>query len=183
MTANYTSPKTYTGTEVLNAAADLNTYERDNIAYLGEPPTCQAYSTSGAVATLGVWRSVPLQAERWDTNSMHSTVSNTDRITAPEAGIYLITAHVTVSASSAGTILMTALERNTAGAGTGFATQFFVLNAVSPIPPTIVGATTLAAIVSLAASDYITLAVYANASGHTFGGTVTMTRIRDDTHP
>jgi hypothetical protein len=40
--------------------------------------------------------------ERWDTDTIHSTVSNTGRLTATTAGIYIITGHIRWAANNTG---------------------------------------------------------------------------------
>lgn len=95
----WTTPKTYSGSEVLNAAADLNVYERDNIKYLAEPETCSA---SGTYENLphATWTSISLSTEHWDTDAMHDLVSSPEKITIKTAGVYLCTAYFRVSTTN-----------------------------------------------------------------------------------
>lgn len=58
--------------------------------------------------------------ERWDTNEIHSTASNTGRLTAPTAGKYFVYAHVVFDPHPTGRRLLR-LKFN--GTGAGIATQ------------------------------------------------------------
>lgn len=50
----------------------------------------------------GQWNTVTFNSERWDTDEIHSTSTNTERLTAVNAGIYAITGSVNMEASSSG---------------------------------------------------------------------------------
>jgi hypothetical protein len=56
----------------------------------GALPAARAESTSlTAVPTGGVWTPIPLANESFDTQGLHSPVTNPERITAPISGIYM----------------------------------------------------------------------------------------------
>jgi hypothetical protein len=81
----------------LVALADCMTFSQN-------PPACRAYrSTTLAIAT-ATRTAVPLDAERWDTDGIHSTSVNTSRLTCQTAGRYSIVGHLGwVSTNSTGT--------------------------------------------------------------------------------
>lgn len=83
----FTTPATAVSGAILTAAW-LNTYVRDNIAWMAtDSPACRANRTTAfAHNSSGNWLSVPMDAERFDNAAMHSTVSATDRITVPTGG-------------------------------------------------------------------------------------------------
>jgi len=49
-------------------------------------PSCRAYNDAAIDPAVGSWVTVTLNSERWDTNAMHSTVTNTGRLTIPTNG-------------------------------------------------------------------------------------------------
>ena len=68
-------------------AADWNTNGRDNIAWLAtDSPSCRAYNNANISMTSGAATAVTLNSERFDNAAMHSTSSNTSRITVPTGG-------------------------------------------------------------------------------------------------
>lgn len=85
----WTTPATVVA-DTTELTADLwNEQVRDNTSFLYTPPSCNVYndaniSVNNDTATTLTWNS-----ENWDTDSMHSTSSNTSRITCNTAGVYL----------------------------------------------------------------------------------------------
>ena len=68
-------------------AADWNTYGRDNIAWMAtDSPACRAYHSVAVSLSTGVDTALSLNSERFDNAAMHSTSSNTSRITVPTGG-------------------------------------------------------------------------------------------------
>ena len=61
-------------------------------------PTARVYNNADQATTQNNWRTLTFNSERWDGNSMHSTSSNTSRLTVPASGggVYLIGANVTL---------------------------------------------------------------------------------------
>lgn len=55
------------------------------------PPSCQAYRTTAQSIPDEDGTVVTFDAERYDTDTMHSTVTNTSRITFNTSGIYIVT--------------------------------------------------------------------------------------------
>lgn len=97
----YTTPRTWVALEY-PTAAQFNTHVRDNIAFLANPPSCRVYNSAAAsianntatiLGTTGATTAF-FNSERWDTDSMHSTVTNPGRITINTAGLYLVAAHM-----------------------------------------------------------------------------------------
>lgn len=85
----YTAPTTRTAGEFIDES-DWNTDVADNITFLANPPACRVNRTTDQSINDSSGTIVLFTAERFDTASMHSTVSNTGRITFPVAGIYLV---------------------------------------------------------------------------------------------
>lgn len=119
---------------------------RDNGEFLIDPPACSIYNSSAVSLTTGIGTVLNADSENYDNDSMHSTVSNTSRITIQTSGRYLITATMEFSANATG-YRMIQILLNTAS----IAHSVVRLNAVS-------GAATFTqtAITSvLAAGDYL----------------------------
>lgn len=98
----WTTPGTAVAGDVLTAAY-WNTQVRDNLNSIfptGAQPAVGLVFTTGTAYTNG--NAVPFTSEDYDTNSFHSTVSNTTRITIPSglAGTYLFEGSVMANYSS-----------------------------------------------------------------------------------
>lgn len=61
--------------------------------YLASPPACRVYNSANESIASGAPTTVTFDTELFDTDSMHSTVSNTSRITINTAGVYIVTFH------------------------------------------------------------------------------------------
>jgi hypothetical protein len=100
----WTTPATYTVGQVLTAA-NLNTYLRDNMSWLGvDAPHCRVFNSAALSATNAVARVLNCDSERVDVGAMHSTSANTERITIPTGGggWYLLGAHIQWAANATG---------------------------------------------------------------------------------
>ena len=73
------------------------------IAASTSAPTVSLYNTTDQNLVGSSYNNLTFNAEKWDTNNMHSTTTNTSRITIPTgwAGYYLLTASIAVSTSQA----------------------------------------------------------------------------------
>jgi len=67
-------------------------------------PACRVYNDANIDPATSTWVTLTFNQELYDTNSMHSTVSNTGRITAPTSGggYYIIGANVEFDTTEAG---------------------------------------------------------------------------------
>lgn len=101
----WTSPFTATAGTAWKAA-DWNTYGRDNLKWLAtDSPACRAYSSVNVSIPNASPTAVALNSNRYDNATMHSTASNTSRITIPTGGggKYLIGAGANWALSAGGT--------------------------------------------------------------------------------
>lgn len=90
----YTAPTTRSTNDVITASI-WNVDLVDNITYLyGLLPSARVYHNTTQSMTLSTDNTVLFNSERWDNDIIHSTVSNTGRLTATTAGKYLITANI-----------------------------------------------------------------------------------------
>lgn len=75
-------------------------------------PVARAYNNAAIALSAGAWTTLTLNSERTDTDGMHSTSTNTSRLTVPSggAGQYLIGAHVEFDSSAIGVGLYVAVR-------------------------------------------------------------------------
>lgn len=88
---------TFTAGSVLTAA-QMNTHVRDNMkAAMGvDKASCRVFNSANQTIATATITTLTFDSERWDSQAMHSTVSNTSRVTIPASwgGQYHIGAHV-----------------------------------------------------------------------------------------
>jgi hypothetical protein len=70
---------------------------RNALNFLANPPACRAYHSTTQTATNNAGTQMVFNSERFDTDNMHSTVSNTGRITINTAGLYFVSANVSLA--------------------------------------------------------------------------------------
>ena len=121
------------------------------------PPSCRVNRTTAQTLTTGVAADITFDAERWDTDAMHSLVTNTNRITINTAGLYLLTGNVYYQQV----------------AGTGDRDTYFLVNNTTRVAEvdTTVGANyfprhNLTTVYKFAAGDYVTLQCFQNSGGN-----------------
>lgn len=180
----WTTPKNFTTTEVVNAAADLNVYQRDNLAYLGDVPACSAYRDDGAGSTLSItaatWTTITLNKEYFDTDAMHSLVSNTSRITVPETAVYFVAAKLAWDVRSDGYAALCGVWLNgTDEIGTTWSTR-------DSNDPDLFLNQSVGLVRELAANDYVELRVWQQQGGTArslatgvYPPTLSVVRLRD----
>lgn len=140
-------------------AADWNTYGRDNIAWLAtDSPSCRAYNSAAISIANTTATAVTLDSERFDNASMHSTSSNTSRITIPTGGggKYLFGSGTSWAGSAAGTVRYTYIQLNA---------TTIVAAAVAQFGASSNSQITLTSAYSFAAADYIETIVYQDTGG------------------
>lgn len=157
----YTTPKTWATDEVLTSG-DLNTHLRDNVSFLANVPACRINKTTTQSIANATETSITFDAERFDTDNMHSLVTNTERITFNTAGVYVVTFNCEwVDTASAGiralhirkngtTIIASDQESSIEGADATQASATMM---------------TISTIYKFNAADYIEARVFQNAGG------------------
>lgn len=63
---------------------------------------CRAYHNANQALASGAWASAALNSERFDTDTIHDTVTNNSRLTCKTAGKYLIGGCVGLTANATG---------------------------------------------------------------------------------
>jgi hypothetical protein len=116
----------------------------------------RVYNSSDIVAASGANTVVTFDSERWDTDTIHSTVANTSRLTAKTAGKYLITGGVAWEPNNSG-VRIVHIRLNGANL---LATQL-------DFEPSNVWQTFLivTTIYNLAVNDYVELVTYHDSAG------------------
>lgn len=114
-------------------------------AKVGTVPHVYAYQGAAQTLTTGTPTALTFNSELFDSESMHSTASNTERITCVTSGLYVISAGVVFTANATGVRSLGFLKNGSTSH------SFMAVNAASS------GATDLAitAIVRLTATDYV----------------------------
>ena len=97
----YVTPVTKASGDGLTAA-DWNAYVRDNQEALHTPPRCLVQHSSNQSIANNTITSLLFDTELADTDSMHSTVSNTSRIVAKTPGLYAMFASVQFDGNTSG---------------------------------------------------------------------------------
>ena len=125
---------------------------------LEQAPTriyARVYNNANINISTGTWTTLTYNSERWDPQGMHSTVSNTGRLTAVRAGWYVITGSVEFAANTTG--YRGILIRKDGGAVIGYELY----------PATQSGTTRLSVTTQyyLAAGEYVEYRVYQNSGG------------------
>jgi hypothetical protein len=118
-------------------------------------PGARVYNSAGETVPEGD-TALTFDSERYDNAELHSTSTNPSRLTAQQAGTYLITGHVNfVPASSGVRGLRMRLNGGTFIAGS------FVPSAGGLVDTVL----SVATVYHLAAGDYVELIVYQNSGG------------------
>lgn len=85
----YSTPRTWTAGEYPTAVM-LNANVRDNVSFLASPPSCRVYNSALINVVNATDTLLTFDSERFDTNTMHDTVTNPGRITFTTAGVYVV---------------------------------------------------------------------------------------------
>lgn len=130
---------------------------RDNLEFLIDPPACSVYhNTTQTIATGTTLLVLAANAENYDNNAMHSTVTNNSRITAITAGRYRIGVVLSWAANATG----------------NRATAFRVNGTTDYVVDIRVGTATNSTAISgsrtlvLAANDYVEVFVWQSSGGN-----------------
>lgn len=129
-----------------------------------KPPSvrCLATGTSQTLPT-GALTAITFPAEDYDTDSMHSTSSNTSRVTVPYAGLYLVNNYITTGAAGGNRYIY--ILKN----GAQWMFKAAVTDPTSSSSAGIVDS--ICAIVPCAANDYIESGIFHNTGSAISVGT------------
>lgn len=129
----------------------------DNETFLANPPKCRVFHSVAISIPNNMETSLTFNSERFDTDTMHSTVTNPERITITTAGTYLITGHVIWQNNVTGRRVASIWKNGLSGVGVGVGR--------SESSPAGTGEAGLnpSALVSCVAGDFLLLAAYQNS--------------------
>ena len=137
----------------------------NNVNYLGSGtagtgrPAVMATSVLDTSLTAAPWTNMLFASEEYDTGAMHSTVTNTGRLTVVDAGLYQVTASVNLNAYAAGTKSCGLMLRKNAAASPSGGTLIAYSMSMLSTNAVFVSASELNTHVRLAAADYLELFV------------------------
>ena len=150
-------------------ATDYNNWI-NNINYLGSGtagtgrPAVMATSVLDTSLTTATWTNMLFASEEYDTGAMHSTSSNTGRLTVVDDGLYQVTASVFLNYHAGNKFCGLMLRKNAAGSSTGGTLITQSTTIMSDNAVVITGAE-LNTHLRLAAADYLELFVLQNSGG------------------
>jgi hypothetical protein len=128
----------------------------DNDEFLIDPPACSIMESTAQSLADNTATTLTSNEENFDNDSMHSTATNTTRITAQTAGRYVFFATVSFAANATGHRVLRLLVNNT----TSYDLQ--VVNSSTAATPIVLsGSKTLV----LAASSYVECVAAQNSGG------------------
>lgn len=149
----WTAPRTWVSGEIVTAA-NMNTHVRDNMKAIGgaDKAWCRVYNSATQSIPDNAITAVTFDSEQSDVQAMHSTSSNTSRITVPASwgGPYLIGSQVNFAGVAASDIAAAIRINNVNDLiyGTGVTSTV------------ITGGIPLCTLNTLAAGDYVETRVY-----------------------
>lgn len=155
----WNNPKTWASGNVLTAS-DMNTYVRDNTLYLyaqsGLSPSCRVYNNAAISVENDGPVALTFNTERWDTDDMHSTVSNTGRLTCATPGIYHVYGSIRFASNNTGNRFVS-IRKN--------GSETWASNRVMAIQQGKVTMVSVATEVLLDTGDYVELLAYQSSGG------------------
>ena len=98
---SWTTPRTWVSGET-PTAAQFNAHVRDNLNFLYGAPACRVYHNAAQAIATATSTAVACNSERFDNDTMHSTVTNNSRITFTTAGRYLVVVNIEFAANATG---------------------------------------------------------------------------------
>lgn len=131
----------------------MDTHVRDNLSFLHDPPSCRVYNSANISIPNDTVTALTFDSERFDTDTMHSTSTNTGRITFTTAGKYLVGCNIAFAADADGRRLVEIVLNGTTVIAT---------HQQGPVATTGEATISLGTLYSFAAADYATVRVYQN---------------------
>ena len=117
--------------------------------------TARVYRSTNQSISDSTPQALTFDSERWDTGALHSTSANTDRLTAPVAGKYLITAHIQWASNATGERQLRVHDSSG---------NVLAMDSRTPISGNVTRMS-IATVVELTAADYVTIVVYQSSGG------------------
>jgi hypothetical protein len=118
--ATIPSPPTFTVAQKLTAAL-MNSNVRDAVNFLIAQPLCAVTNSAVQSLATSTVTVVTFDTESTDSDNMHSTVTNTSRLTAVTPGWYMVSGNVPFQANATGSRWIAFQVNGVAGSRIGFA--------------------------------------------------------------
>ncbi len=134
---------------------------RDNLEFLIDPPACSVFHNTTQTITTSTFTVLSANSENYDNNGMHSTVTNTSRITIQTAGRYLFFARHRWAGNATGA---RAMQYRINGVDPGGTAQ--QLMALPAAPAGINHQHAASWTLVLAVSDYVETVAYQDSGGN-----------------
>lgn len=142
-------------------ASDVNQLTSTDKSFFLAPPICSVYATVATTMTAaGTLYPVAFDSEVVDNDAMHSTSSNTSRLTVVTAGYYLISGVASMNQQAAVSYLHAGISKNAA-------TPDHLVGTYIPTTPSTNYSVTATRILYLVAGDYVELRVRCGTAGAT----------------
>jgi len=129
---------------------------RDNLEFLIDPPACSVYHNTTQSLANDTTTALLANSEYFDNASMHSTASNTSRITIGTDGRYLFYATVTFAADGTGRRLVYLRVNGTTS---------YLLNSIAPPASPTTCVVPVIKSLPLVATDYVEVLANQNSGG------------------
>lgn len=142
----YVAPTTR-ATGYLVPASVWNSDVVDNVTFLANPPACRVYHNTTQSIPHNALTTLAFNSERYDTDTMHDTVTNNSRITIRTAGLYVVTLGIELASATDYTRMMAALYVN--------ATTYIAITEVGTTTQSDVHRLAVSTTYKFAANDYI----------------------------
>lgn len=118
------------------------------------PPACRLTNTASQNVATSTRTAITFNTETYDTDSMHSTSVNTDRITINTAGLYVVTAHLEFPANAGAGVRQTEIRLN------GSDATLLAIQGTYPGAAGVIAA--VSCTVKLAVADYLQCTAFQN---------------------
>lgn len=144
-------------------ASQLDAGVRDVETFLLNPPHATAYHSVDRTLTTATWTLAIFDSEVEDNDGIHSTASNTSRLTCQTPGLYLVTANVFFAGNATGGRGIN-ITKN--GAGTRGATSSAISDGFTPGVANTNQLVSATCEVRMAATDHLELFLFQGSGGN-----------------
>jgi hypothetical protein len=139
------------------ASADWNTHA-DDLTFLHQPPSCRVMRTATQAIGTSSDTAILFTGERWDTDNMHSILTNTSRITINTAGVYMVGGCIEFDNDAGGSFRQLSVRVN--------GSTHIVMTLDNSPDASIVSRQSVTTAYSFAATDYVELIARQDSGGN-----------------
>ena len=150
-------PRTWVASENVTATImNGTTGVKGALDFILSPPRAFVYQTATTTTTTSATSTILFDTEQYDTDTMHSTSSNTGRITATTTGLYHVTGQICMASNATGTRTILIIKNGTTTLASDRLHSVVATNAYLDT----------ACDVQLTAGDYVELAMIQTSGGN-----------------